>query len=213
MAKAVSTKIPIDSVSGVIAKNDRTVGRETGFAVNMTDATPDGSIKLSTKRTVPAGGSAARHAQVGKYCKCDVRYKGLDILRKDRLILWYTTMMWIKSTSLSAYALWMKICLLAWPELSLFVDYCFYGRWRIYNPNAFPLESVSVTLTGLIYPPRSTGDCVAVLVPPAHHGGTTLKTLGYSDTTLTVLLDKMDSFGVCFVDVYWHYNPATGALP
>lgn len=213
MAKATKTEIPIDSTTGRIGRTDNTIGRDRGFAVNMTDNTADGSVKLSTKRTVTKGGSSARHAQVGKYCKCDVRYKGLDALRKDRLTLWYKTMLWIKSVYLTPYMLWMKVCLLAWPELSLFVDYCFYGRWRVYNPNAFPLEGVSVTLTRLIYPLSSLGTCVAVLVPQEHHDGTVLTKVGFTPDTLTVVLPKIDTFGVCFVDVYWHYNPAKGAQP
>lgn len=178
----------------------------------MTDATRDGSIKLSTKRVMPVGGSLARHAQVDKYCKCDVRYKGLDTMRQEKFKTWYTKFLWIKSTSLTAYQLWMKVCLLAWPELSLFVDYCFYGRWEIFNLDGHDKEDVEVTLSRLWHPLRSLGDCTVMLVPPEKHGGTSLVKTAWTSSSVTVLLPSLESYGVKIIDVYWHYNPATGAL-
>lgn len=177
----------------------------------MTDNTKDGSVKISAKTAMPKGGSVARHAQVEKYCKCDVRYKGLDALRKDRLVLWYTTMMWIKSISLTAYALWMKICLLAWPELSLFVDYCYYGRWEIFNENSYAIYNASLPITHLIYSPRSLGDIVVVLVPQLKHGGTTLEKIAVGADSVTVLLPTIGGNSECIIDVYGWYNPAVGA--
>jgi hypothetical protein len=179
----------------------------------MTDKTADGSIKISAKTAMPKGGSVARHAQVEKYCKCDVRYKGLDALRKDRLKLWYTTMMAVKSISLTAYNLWMKICLLAWPELALFVDYCFYGRWEIFSHTGWVTHDIEITIYNLIFPPRSLGDVVVILVPQLRHGGTTLTKTGFTPTSVSFILPDLDAYGTAFVDIYWHYNPATGALP
>ncbi len=177
----------------------------------MTDNTPDGTVKLTTKRTVPRGGSAARHAQVGSYCKCDVRYKGLDSLRAQTFKKWYTALLWVKSTSLTAYQLWIKVCLLAWPELSLFVDYCWYGRWEIFNEDQWDKEDVEIEITGLRYPPRSMGDCVAMLVPPEKHGGTTLEKIAFTNHSLTVVIPTLKAGAVCLVDLYWHYQPATAA--
>lgn len=211
MAKATRSKIPLDSSTGRLGRTDRTLGRERGFAVNMSDATADGSTKLSTKRTVPLGGSAARHAQVGKYCKCDVRYKGLDKLRVDTFKKWYTTLLWVKSTKLAVYQLWIKVCLLAWPELSLFVDYCWYGRWEIFNEDQWDKEDVEIEISGLRYPPRSLGDCVAVLVPQEKHGGTTLQKVAFTANSLTIVIPSMKAGTICLVDLYWHYNPAKDA--
>ena len=187
------------------------MGRERGFAVNMTDATRDGSIKLSTKRVMPIGGSLARHAQVDKYCKCDVRYKGLDKLRAQTFKKWYTALLWIKSTKLTAYQLWIKVCLLAWPELSLFVDYCWYGRWEIFNEDQWDKSDVEIKIDGLSYPPRSLGDCVAVLVPQEKHGGLTLQKISFTPHSLTILLPSMRAGAICIVDLYWHYQQATAA--
>ena len=210
MAKAVSTKIPIDSITGDLNKSDRTLGRERGFAVNMTDNTRDGSIKLSTKRTMPIGGSAARHSATKRYCTCDTLYKYLDAKHKETVGKWIQTARNIPYAKLSNYLWWMKCCLKNWPEKEHFVHHAWWGRWLIENSTDADLVGYFGTFAGMQYPMRSLTDCVITTVSPTHDLLEVLWPQAFTETSVSAYVPLIPAMGTVFVDIYWLYNPPSG---
>lgn len=207
MAKATKTKIPIDSTSGRVGRTDNTLGRDRGFAVNMTDNTADGSVKLSTKRTVTKGGSASRHEQVGNYCTCDGQYRMLDTEHISACGKWTRDVRNLPWKKLSNYLWWMKFCMLRWPEKAHFVHHAYWGRWMVMNATEEDVVGYTVTLGGMKAPMRSLTDCVPALLLPSYEIDTILWPLAFTSTSVTVSLPLVQAGKTKFVDVYWIYNP------
>lgn len=210
MAKGVSTEIPIDSMTGRIGRTDRTLGRERAFAVNMTDKTKDGTVKLSTKRTVPVGGSAARHDATKSYCGCDALFKLLDKEHKASAGKWIRTARNLPWKSLSDYLWWMKICLKKWPEKNHWIHHAWWGRWLIENATDADLVGYYGTFAGMQYPMRSLTDCVITTVSVTHEPLETLWPQEFTATSVSAYVPLIPAHGSIFVDVYWIYNPPSG---
>jgi hypothetical protein len=207
VAKATKTEIPTDSVSGRLGRTDNTLGRDRAFAVNMTDNTPDGSVKLSTKKTVPPGGSDARHAQVGNYCTCDGQYRMLDTEHKDACGKWTRDVRNLPWKKLSNYLWWMKFCMLRWPEKQHFVHHVYWGRWIVINPTDTEIVGCIATFEGMMAPMRSLTDCVIAQLAPNYEIDDLLYPQAFTPSSVTACVKSVPALGSKLIDVYWIYNP------
>ena len=173
----------------------------------MTDNTPDGTVKLTTKRTVPAGGSAARHEGSKSYCSCDALYKLLDAGHKASVGKWIRTargLPWAKYTN---YLWWMKVCLKKWPEKNHWIHHAWWGRWIIENSTDEDLVGYYGTFAGMQYPMRSLTDCIITTISPTHEPLETLWPVAFTETSVSAYVPRIPAQSGVFVDVYWIYNP------
>mgnify|MGYP003604908877 CR=1 FL=1 len=197
-------------MSGSLGRTDNTLGRNRGLALNMTDATPDGTVKLSKKTTMPPGGSVARHDQVQKYCTCDRKYKLLDYLHLGRLCRWYRAVKGVRDWKLNANATWMKICLLAWPEKEHWARHAWWGRWLAYNDTTDDLYALPCTLHGLRVPLRSPLDCVILLLDEKKEIVTPVYPESCDAESVTFTIPLLEAGKTMFIDMYWICNPPEG---
>ena len=72
-------KFPLDSVSGTIQGNDRTIGRNKGYAATVRkvnagvsgDKNNQPKTQIVSLKAPTRGGSANRHSRADHYCSCD----------------------------------------------------------------------------------------------------------------------------------------------
>jgi hypothetical protein len=197
-------------VSGRIGSIDKTEGRDGGFALNMTDNTPDGSVKLGVKVAMPPGGSAARHAQVESYCECDRQYKLLDYLHVDRIVRWWRACKATKAPGYAPYMTWIKVCCLKLPEKEFFARHAWYGRWLCLNESENDLVNFFTTLQGMKRPMRNPLDCVVAVISPSHEISVLLLPVASTETSVSFWLPSLPAHSHLFIDVYWLVNPPPG---
>lgn len=200
----------LSSVSGRLGSIDRTEGRDGGFSLNVSDNTPDGSVKLGVKTTMPPGGSVARHAQVESYCECDRQYKLLDFLHVDRIVRWWRACKATKAPKYTPYMTWIKVCCLKLPEKEHFARHAWYGRWLCMNDTDTEFHSIPVTLHGMGRPMRSLYDCVVCLIGPGYTVQEVLLPVAWTTASVTVVLPLLAAQSHFYVDVYWLVNPPPG---
>lgn len=212
MAKGY-TKIPLESTSGSVGNIDRTIGREGGFAVNFSDATADGSVKIGTKRVMPPGGSEARHDRAASYCACDVRYKMLDFLHRERLCRWFRAAFGVNAWKISPYATWIKVCLLRLPVADYFATSSWWGRWTCFNDTSADTPPLLVTVHGMKRPMRSTLDCVVVLLDVHSAFIEILLPVSYTADSVSFWMPVLPAHTRRYLDVYWLTNVPKGWFP
>jgi hypothetical protein len=210
LAKGKVTKTGLSSVSGALGRTDNTVGRVRGLALNMTDDTPGGYVKLGVKTAMPPGGSAARHGQVGKYCECDRLYKLIDAFHIDHIVRWWRACKATKAPGYMPYMTWIKVCCLALPEKEFFVRHAWYGRWVCTNDTATEFVMWFVTLRGMKRPMRNPLDCVVCLLNQDKTVNSLLLPESATDTTVSFYLPILPASSHVYIDVYWLVNPPPG---
>ena len=207
MAKGKVSQTGLSSVSGRIGSTDRTVGRNGGLALNMTDNTPDGSVKLGVKTAMPPGGSPARHNNVEHYCECDRLYKLLDYMHVDRIKRWFTSWKQIKELKLTPYMIWIKVCILNPPERFYFVRYSWYGRWLALNDSDVDYHFVPVTLRGMKRRFRTPYDGLIFSLDDDFNILEYHYPLLITDSTVMFQLPLLAAHSHLYFDIYWLYNP------
>ena len=210
MAKGTVLQGWIDSITGVLGKQDRTVGREGGLSLNMTDNTPDGTVKLGVKKSPTRGGSSERHAVVKAYCTCDRLYKMLDAWRLWRLNLWFRTSQNRNVWTLAAYQTWIKVCRTAWQEKYFFVDYCWWGRWELFNATAADYLNLPVTISGLSASPRDTSDIAVSMLDAKFRIAMILTVTDVGANSVTFVVPRLNRLSPMAIDIYWIYHQPTG---
>lgn len=104
------SKFPLTDVSGVLGKQDRTVGRESNLAVNI--RSHHGSGVLAEKPATPIARSAAFKARSTVYCACDAQYKEFDYDQMSALYAAWRAYNETHSPRISdTYRYWMAVCM------------------------------------------------------------------------------------------------------
>ena len=140
MARA-KIKFPLDSIGGVIAGPDRTIGRDVGLnvAFRKIDKATAGNKNNQMKTQIYAttaptrGGSVARHERSQVYCDADSGWKLVSRCKRERLPLWYKYNRKDQSLSMSAYHIYMKYKLKDLLEMPMYLKYGYYTRFLITN--------------------------------------------------------------------------------
>lgn len=145
-------KFPLDSVSGAIQGNDRTIGRDKGYAATIRDinagVTGDKNNQPKSQYvslTAPTrGGSEARHTRAEHYCSCDKFYAALSDEKKSFLEPWWKKVSERGIIHMSAHSVLMKICLKYLAEFDVFPRMSYCSRYSVTNntKNAWSNENV-----------------------------------------------------------------------
>ena len=148
MAKT-KVKFPLDSIGGSIQGNDRTIGRDKGYAATIRDidAATAGTgnnrprSQLIALTAPTRGGSDARHDRAAIYCACDKFYSLLDVAKRAFIEPWWKAVSERRITSLSAHSIWMKICLKNLTEYDVFPRMSWCSRFSVTNNSALAWEN------------------------------------------------------------------------
>ncbi|MDO9357146.1 MAG: hypothetical protein Q7T55_25835 [Solirubrobacteraceae bacterium] len=130
MAKIPLCKAPVALESG-FGHWDATRGRDGGLCQVVVD-TPQGLVYKEKTRAVRKR-SPKQIARGQRYCDCDEKWKEMSIAKMQRVRKWYLWTYNLKSTNLSNYHIWMRVCLKGWLEGDLFFPFCWAGKYRYLN--------------------------------------------------------------------------------
>ena len=153
MAKA-KTAFPLDSVSGTIQGNDRTIGRDKGYSsvIRKINAGTTGDKNNQMKTQIIAnkaptrGGSEARHTQSAHYCSCDKFYVSLTPFKASFLEPWWKRVSDHGIVHMSAHSVLMKICLKYLIEFNVFPRMSWCARYSVTNNSKIPWLNYQVIL-------------------------------------------------------------------
>jgi hypothetical protein len=224
MAKA-KVKFPLDSIAGVIAGPDRTIGRDVGMAssirrrVNATAGTaqPDLKVQIYATTAPTRGGSTARHARSTVYCDCDGSYKTLAPEKQVFLVPWWRSATGGAFVSMGAYQVYMKTCLKGLLEFKAFLVFSYLTRYQIVNNDPFDWEEEEAILTNIPFNPLYTQSLEVFLLLNSE---TKKGTISYSakmvdtpldyaiidDKTITVFVPLVQRQSSVFIDVYSYWK-------
>ena len=148
------TKIdfPLDSIGGTIQGNDRTIGRDKGYAATLRqiasgtagDLHNQPKSQLIALKAPTRGGSTARHDRAQIYCSCDKFYSLLDVAKRAFLKPWWKAVTDKGIVSMSAHSIWMKICLKNLIEADVFPRMSWCSRFSVTNNSALAWENEDV---------------------------------------------------------------------
>jgi hypothetical protein len=148
---------PLDSLTGNIQGNDRTIGRDKGFVATIRDL-KDGvsgdnnmgaTSQLVSMKAPTRGGSTARHTRAEIYCNCDKFYASLTVEKRSFLEPWWKAVSDRGIVHMSAHSVLMKICLKNLIEFDVFPRMSWCSRYSVTNPSDLAWSNKEVILTGI----------------------------------------------------------------
>jgi hypothetical protein len=158
MAKG-KVAFPLDGVTGVLWGTDTTIGIEPGLASalrkieegrpgdkNNRPMTQLYVVKAKTKTRSPK-----QIARTTLYCNCDVYWKNMRSDKMLRIVNWWMWAHGLPAWQLPGYQTWMHGCLKALPEMTLYYNYCWTGRYKITNSSATAIPSQAIRLLDVPY--------------------------------------------------------------
>ena len=162
MAKA-KVRFPLDSIEGSIQGNDRTIGRDKGLASALRkinagvagDKNNQPKTQLYARTPVTRGGSKNRHSRAERYCECDHGYSYMGWPKISYLRSWWQSIRERPDDTMSAYHIYMKICLKYMAELAAFGTYSWCSRYFVKNNSDVAWTNKVVVLTDI---PTNTVD-------------------------------------------------------
>lgn len=196
-------KTPFSGFKGALGAHDRTIGRDRSLAVNFQDRKT--GMNLSVKKTPNRSGSPARHDRAKVYCDCDIAYKAPGPTKQAFLKTHWLKSRNLTSTKLTNYQIWMKYCLGALPEASMFMEFSWLARYYIINLSVDSWENKIIRLHDInnkrsdgkdvqVFKTAPTGEILEII---SHH----ISEAGTAD--IKVSLEKLG--GHMNIDVY-SYN-------
>lgn len=156
MAKAVIA-FPLASISGTIQGNDRTIGRNKGYAATLRqiaagvsgDKNNQAKTQLVALTAPTRGGSTARHTRAEVYCRCDKFYASMTPEKRAFLEPWWIAVSDRGIVHMSAHSILMKICLKYLAEFNVFPRMSYCSRYRVVNDEAGAWVNKSVVFGGI----------------------------------------------------------------
>ena len=156
MAKT-KVAFPLDSISGTLQGNDRTIGRDKGHAATIRkikngtagDKNNQPKTQLVSLKAPTRGGSEARHTRAQVYCSCDKFYAALDPTKRAFLEPWWKAVSDRGIVHMSAHSILMKICLKYLIEFDVWPRMSWCSRYSVTNNTALPWLNQHVILADI----------------------------------------------------------------
>ena len=162
-------KFPFSSILGKFGAVDASRGRDPGIAAELLTQKGVPIFRAPVARTNPT--SSAVHAQSKIYCDCDELWKYISDPRRLHLVLWWKWARGRQPAPLPAYQTFMQACMSNAPEIFLFCQYCWVGRYHLVNNTFYDYPEQEILLTGIPYAvPFGNDNQVWTLLPNSHLG-------------------------------------------
>jgi len=162
-------KFPFSSILGKFGRVDASRGRDPGISADLFTQNGISVYRAPQNKTVST--SPAVQARSKIYCDCDEQWKFITPAQRIALPGWW---MWARGrigTPLPAYQTWMKGCLASLPEMPLFANFCWVGRYALVNGTGADIPAQGITLTGVPYAvPTGDDNEVWTLLGNSHLG-------------------------------------------
>jgi len=182
-------KFPIDNITGILGKVDRSVGRESGLALNMSKSPHTTLLSKKTKKTTTR--STGQQARAKTYCDCDHLWPLISLEKRAFLMIYHVQVRNKPSIHMTDYLCWMSLCMTAAWENNLFLLDSYVSRYVIHNDSGGPWTSKQISLISV---PVLQADGTDVIIIQ-----TTYKRL--PTATLTHRIDTPGKVTVCIPDM------------
>lgn len=137
-------KFPIEEITGVLGKVDRSVGIAPGLAIMISKSPHSSVLSKKTKKTTTRSPAQLLRAKI--YCDCDERWKGLGFWKQGYTCIYRKKVQQLSTKRYSWYLCWMSMCMAdAWDE-RLFELNSYVSRYVIKNDSGGPWVNKKVTL-------------------------------------------------------------------
>ena len=124
-------KFPLDEITGILGKVDRSVGREQGLALCISSSPNSSVLSKKTKKTTTRSPAQQERAKI--YCDCDHGWAALPFLKGFYTCTYRKKVQGLSTYRFSWYLCWMSLCMAdAWDE-NLFVLNSYVNRYVIKN--------------------------------------------------------------------------------
>ena len=153
MAKITKFNFPFSGVIGKFGNTDASRGRDPGIAVIATERKGTTHLIAAKARSHPR--TPAVNARSTIYCDCDCGWKDFPDARRKHIVPWWDWARGYHKTRLPAYQTYMSACLRSAPEIPLFRQFCWAGRYELKNDTTSVIPAHNIQLTGI---PTATPD-------------------------------------------------------
>ena len=137
-------KFPLDKITGVLGKVDRSVSRAKGLGLNISSGRKTSILGVKTQRT--ATRSEGQKARSATYCGCDCDWKDLSLAKRAFLKIYHSQVRQLPTQHMTDYLMWMSLCMSAAWENNLFLLDSYVSRYVIHNDSGGPWTSKQISL-------------------------------------------------------------------
>lgn len=200
-------RFPMDELTGILGKVDRSVGREPGLAICISSSPKSSILSVKTQKTSTRSPAQQERAKI--YCDCDTRWKALPFWKGFYTCKYRREIQGKSSQRYSWYLCWMSMCMAdAWNE-NLFVLNSYVTRYVIQNTSGAPWSGHKVRLINI---PTKQANGWDVAIQETDYKRLPQRTLEHKvDTKGSVILclPDMAPGRTIYVDVYSYGNYST----
>jgi hypothetical protein len=200
-------KFPLEKVSGVLGKKDRSIGKEPGLSLNITDC--HGKTILGLKTAATQTRSPGQTERSATYCYCDCEWKKLSPQKVTYCQTFHTKVRRLSYYHMTNYLCWMSLCMSsAWSETAFLLN-SYISRYIIKNTTGQTWSDKKVLLTG-INTKLETGTDITVLQTGFYRQP--MQTLSHkvgTPGTAIICLPEMAPSDTIYVDVYSYGDYST----
>jgi hypothetical protein len=200
-------RFPLDEITGVLGKVDRSVGREQGLALCISSSPNSSILSKKTKKTTTR--SPAQQERAAIYCDCDHGWRDLPFWKGFYTCTYRKKVQGLSTYRFSWYLCWMSLCMAdAWNE-NLFVLNSYVSRYVIKNTSGAPWIGHKITLIDI---PTKQANGWDVAIQETDYKRLPQRTLEHkvnAKGSVIVCLPDMTPGRTIYIDVYSYGNYST----
>lgn len=193
-------KFPLDEVTGILGKVDRSVGRAKGLSLNMSKSPYSTLLSVKTQKTSTR--SPAQIVRSATYCGCDCDWKDVPLSKRAFLKIYHSQVRQLPTQHMTDYLCWMSLCMTAAWENNLFLLDSYVSRYIIHNDSGGPWVSKQISLINV--PIKQADGTDVIIIQTTFHRLPTATLTHRIDTPgkVTVCIPDMAAGETIYIDCY-----------
>jgi hypothetical protein len=200
-------KFPLDKITGVLGKVDRSVSRAKGLGLNISSSKKSSILGVKTQRTTTRTIGQQERAKI--YCDCDHGWAAMGLFKQLYTCKYQREVRQKSSQRYTHYTCWMSLCLTdAWDE-NLFLLNSYVSRYVIKNTSGAPWIGHKVTLNDI---PTKQANGWDVAIQETDYKRLPQRTLEHkvnAKGSVIVCLPDMTPGRTIYIDVYSYGDYST----
>lgn len=195
---------PVDTITGILGKTDRSVGRDKSLSLLMVHTLKGTILGIKTKKT--ATRSPEQIIRAATYCDCDCQWKDIPDAKRAFLLIYHTQVRLKPPTHMTFYLCWMSLCMSTAWENNLFLLDSYVSRYVITNDSGSPWTSKQISLINV---PIKQADGTDVIVSQTNYHRLPIATLTHRIDTpgkVIVCIPDMAAGETIYIDLYSYGN-------
>lgn len=200
----IKAKFPVDEITGILGKTDRSMGRDGGLALLIAKSPHSSVLGVKTKSTTTR--SPGQQARSQTYCDCDHLWPAITLEKRAFLMIYHVQVRKKSPLHMTDYLCWMSLCMTAAWENNLFLLDSYVSRYVIKNDSGGPWTSKQISLIDV---PVLQVDGTDVIIIQTTYNRLPTATLTHRIDTpgkVTVCIPDMAAGETIYIDAYSYGN-------